>query len=167
MKNVSAPIIGGIACLILGICIGVLGYSYKQKESFDTNVLVEDFYANVSTDFVGIAITVLFIDQLNRRRLIQQEKESLKLQMGSPNSMFAIEAVRILRDRGWLTNGSLQAANLNVSNLNGADLQNADLRNADLRNANLEAANLSGADLRGANLANAALNGVFLTRCFT
>ncbi len=74
--------------------------------------------------------------------------------MGSPDNAFAVEAVRILRVRGWLTDGSLREkdfreANLQRANLEKADLQGANFSWADMREANLTEANLKWANLGG------------------
>lgn len=94
----------------------------------------------------------------------QDERDiaALTVQLGSPTNAFAVEAVRILRARGWLLDGTLVRTRLQGANLQGADLSNADLREADLSGSNLqdtnleetnfERASLRGAILRGANL---------------
>lgn len=138
---------------------------------------VTNSWYNVGIELIGISITVLIIENVNQARSINEEKKRLILQMGSPNSSFAREAVRQLREREWLEDGSASWANLSGADLSGAslryaelsgallldanlrgtdlwgaDLSEADLRVADLSGANLVDANLSRADLRGTNL---------------
>ncbi|MBZ0284564.1 MAG: pentapeptide repeat-containing protein [Anaerolineae bacterium] len=141
-----------------------------------------DFYSNMGTELASIAITVLIIDRLQHQRAEEREKQRIILQMGSPDNAFAIEAVRMMNARGWLTNGDLKAAQLSHANLEAANLQRinldaahlglANLRKAKLSGArlthafmqaaNLDGANLCGADLRGANLNDASLVGAKL-----
>lgn len=143
------------------------------------------FHTNIAPELLGIAITVLFIDYANDRRLIQQEKRALILQMGSPNNALAREAVRQLRARGWLVDGTLNGAylaganlsneNLRESTLERANLQDAKLRNTDFRGddtnlavaylmrAQLQKAKLNDANLSGANLYRAVLEDAFLS----
>jgi DNA-binding XRE family transcriptional regulator len=135
--------------------------------------LLGDFYANASTELVSIAITVLIIDALVQRRETEREKRDLILQMGSPDNAFAREAVRKLRVRGWLEDGSLQGADLRKADLRGANLLAADmmrallydaklsravLMDANLHQAGLFHADMRTTDLRGANLAEADLS---------
>jgi len=64
--------------LLIGVTIGILGYFYSQQSlKLDTDKLVNDFYANVSTELVSIVITVLAIETLRDRihwRNYQREK---------------------------------------------------------------------------------------------
>ncbi len=123
----------------------------------------------------------------------EQLKRDLIKQMGSENNETALIAVDKLREKGWLTNGSLRDADLRDANLRGAnlfgaylteailngvdlsnanlsnaylidtDLRNAELSHTDLSSADLSDANLSGADLRNANLRGANLFGADLS----
>lgn len=145
--------------------------------------LLNDFYANLSTELASIAVTILIIDRMHQHHDDQREHERLVLQMGSPDNGFAIEAVRLLSAQGWLHNGGLVGAHLSHANLESADLHRvnlqearlsmanlrhtllneSNLRDANLQGANLEEAVLVGADLRGANLNDANLQGARLT----
>jgi len=71
----------------------------------------------------------------------------------------ALDAVEELRDRGWLTDGSLQGVGLCKACLQGANLENANLCCAGLHQADLEWANLSGANLQAAKLSLCNLSG--------
>jgi hypothetical protein len=140
-----------------------------------TGNLLRDYYANVSAELASIAITVLIIDKLYEQRETEQEKRDLILQMGSPDNAFAVEAVRRLRIRGWLTDlqeaslsgadltrANLKRIDLHKANLSGANLEGADLSEANLSEANLIAVNLEGAHITGADLAGANLSGANL-----
>jgi uncharacterized protein YjbI with pentapeptide repeats len=100
---------------------------------------------------------------MSRRHAEQERKAELIRQMGSPFNNFALEAVRLLGQKGWLTDGSLQSADLFEANLQGAILRNANLQRVDLSTANLSTcdltlADLSQAEIRLANLREAQLN---------
>lgn len=136
--------------LLVAAVTGLLGYLNQHSGWFMPLLFITDFYANFSTELASIAITVLVIDTLNERRAVQQEKAGLILQMDSPTNSIAREAVRILRARGWLTDGSLQGAYLYRANLQSTFLVKADLRKANLRRANLKRAYLQKANLAGA-----------------
>ncbi len=140
----------GLAMLILAVAVALLGYFNQHGHLFTPLPLITDFYANISTELASIAITVLVIDALNERRTIQQEKENLILQMSSPTNSIAREAVRVLRMRGWLTDGTLKGANLLRANLKKAYLDRADLREASFYKADLQGAYLQRSDLNGA-----------------
>jgi uncharacterized protein YjbI with pentapeptide repeats/DNA-binding XRE family transcriptional regulator len=119
-------------------------------------------WPNLAAEAAGLAFTVLVVEVIAAKQSEEREKRDLILQMGSPDNAFAREAVRKLRVRGWLEDGSLHRANLVLANLSGANLvlanlSGANLYDADLRGANLREADLTGADLGGANLERANL----------
>ena len=74
-----------------------------------------------------------------------------------------LAAVDDLRERGWLSDGSLRKADLSKANLSKANLFVADLHAADQRKADLREANLSFANLNFANLNFADLRNVNLS----
>jgi hypothetical protein len=99
----------GVTLALLASLVAVIGYLSQHADlslGLFLSHLTADFYANVSTELGSIAITVLIIDSLNQRRMTRQEKAELVLQMSSPDNAFAQEAVRRLRARGWLKDGS-------------------------------------------------------------
>ncbi|MDX2162852.1 MAG: pentapeptide repeat-containing protein [bacterium] len=145
----------GVVLLTASLVLGVIGYSNQHPEGFSIAQFLGDFYANVSTEFASIAITVLIIDTLNRRRESrvesQREREELIRTLGSKINERARQAAETLRARGWLTDGTLQEIDLRAANLEDADLFMADLQGANfqwamLKNATLKKANLVGAD---------------------
>ncbi len=139
-----------VGLLILALFIAAYGYLNQHGNWQLPLPFIADFYANVSTELISIVITILVIDGLNERRAIQQEKQALILQLSSPTNIIAKEAARILRMRGWLTDGTLQGANLLRANLRKAFLVKADLRGARLYKANIWDAYLQEANLTGA-----------------
>ena len=149
----------GSGLLLAGLGVAIGGSLYDQNTVREA---VEQFYANGGSELISVALTVLVIDTLGRRRATQQEKAALILQMGSPTQDIAKEAVRMLQAREWLRDGSLQGARLTGANLQGALLFGANLKGADLRDANLKGADLRDANLKGAVLADANLQGAVL-----
>lgn len=151
----------GLLLLTLAILSGVSGYLHLHPGAFDLSAFAADFYANVSTELTSIAITVLIIDALNRRRDRLQHERSERDQfvraLGSSVNEVARRAAEELRARGWLTDSSLQGADLRIANLEGAKLWKADLQGANLQWAKLKGANLNGSILVGANLTQANL----------
>lgn len=129
--------------------IGLLGYfdgpiPYMPK--------LDEIYIDNRSELIGMGFGVLIIANAGEVVSRWQEKKRLILQMGSPDNAFAREAVRQLRSKNCLTDGSLK----------GADLSEADLTNAYLVKVNLIKANLSAATLRGADLRCADLSGADL-----
>src|SRR4028119_458607 len=138
--------------LLLGIVLVALNY-YPSEWAYYQNVQTfHELYANVGTELVGIAITVLFIDALNERRQEAQLKAQLIREMGSTDNGIALQAVREIEARGELTDGTLIGKKFKKADLDGAELQGADLRSTGFQGANLNGADLRGADLRGADL---------------
>ena len=145
----------GLLLLFFSIMVAVTGYLNQHMrltfgESMDK--FVQDFYANFATELFSLAITVLIVDKLYENRANEEEKKRLILQMGSTDNTFAIEAVRQLRLKGWLFDGSLQKADLSLANLEKANLDDADLKEVNLYGANLHSASIQFCDLSGAYL---------------
>lgn len=175
-RKVGAVLLAGAIVLALVGYLNQYGNLYLGLTLYN---LLGDFYANTSAELAGIAITVLIIDALYQRREINREKRDLILQLGSPDKAFAREALRKIRARKWLNDGSLsfadlrnadlegtnlEGANLEFVDFNSANLKSVELMGANLEGANLESANLEGASLSGANLEGAYLNGAKLIR---
>ena len=140
----------GLFMLLSAVSFAVFGYLNQHGQLFTPSLFVTDFYANISTELISIAVTVLVIDNLNSRRTIQQEKDRLILQMGSPTNSIAKEAVRILRVQGWFIDGTLRGANFLRANLQKAYLEEAYLAEANFYKANLQGAYLQKCNLTGA-----------------
>jgi hypothetical protein len=147
--------------LAFGLGVVVAGYFFT-RDDLEIKTLVHEIYSNFGIELISIGLTVLVIDGLNRRRAEQERKEELISQMGSLSNDFALDAVRQLRKKGWLEDGSLQGAELRGANLQGADLENADLREVNLRYADLREMNLRYAKLHMAILLDANLQGADL-----
>ena len=88
--------------------------------------------------------------------------EELLTQLRTASNRAALKATDSLREKGWLTDGSLQGVGLCKAPLQGANLADANLCCAGLHQANLEWANLSGASLRATKLSLCNLNGTNL-----
>ncbi len=170
--------IGGLTVEWLGLIMGMVGLivlvsgNVGQYGHVDLPRLFQDMYGNVGTGLIDIAITVLIIDRLARRREEISEKRRLIREMSSRDNGTALRAVDELRARGHVTDGSLALADLKYGNLDAAILSGANLHGAymsfaklagaDLRDANLENAILRAADLTSALLLNANLRGAKL-----
>lgn len=120
-----------------------------------------NFWQGVSTELFGAVITTIGFGVIllvfQQYQSIGNDKADLILQMGSPNNVFAVEAVRVAGQKGWLLDGTMQEAQLIGANLEGVDLISAHLQGANLfeinlQNADLAEVHLEGADLRFANL---------------
>jgi hypothetical protein len=60
--------ISSFILLLIGVIIAVLGYFYTQGSfQLDTDKLINDFYANASTELISVVITVLAIETLKDR----------------------------------------------------------------------------------------------------
>lgn len=143
----------GVMLAILGVVVTIAG-QLDQYGALNLRQAFRDLYANIGTDFITIALTVLLIDRLNRRREARQFRERLIREMGSRDNGTALRAVDELRARGWLADGSLVRADLKYANLEEANLADANLEGAYLTFAILRKADLRSARLRGAILRN-------------
>lgn len=165
LNNFSLTAWAAFIFLVFGLGIVVGGYVFTQHPR-NEKVFVEQVYSNFGIELISIALTVLVIEELNKRQTKEEVNRDrvreLILQLGSPDNAFAIEATRILRARGNLTDGTLKGAILLGANLRYADLEGINLQDADMASANLENARMGEANLRGirlveANLANASI----------
>ena len=150
-----------LGVLMLGIGLIVFLSEYFGWSTFHIPVL-SDLLLRVWPELIGIGLAVIIIDNANELLRTREEKKRLILQMGSPTNDYSLEAVRQLRSRGWLSDGSLVNAYLGYSNLEGAFLADANLNGAFLQdailvNANLRYTNMVGAILSDANLERAYL----------
>ena len=125
-----------------------------------TNFLDRSFMDSLAPEAIGILVTVLFINQLNRRSEREQYKRRLIHELGSRVNDVALRAVEELKKEGWLEDGSLHGADLRDANLQGAVLEGANLQGAVLWGANLQGAVLWEANLQGAVFGGANLQGV-------
>jgi BTB/POZ domain-containing protein KCTD9 len=162
----------GVAFVVLAFFIGVFGHLAKYKE-FLLSSFLDDFYANISSEFASIGITVLLVDSLIQLRDSEKEKRRLLRFMKSRTNSVAVGSANFLRLQGWLFDGSLCGLNLDNSDLSGGLLYDASLpqisfnysklRQVDLTRANLESASGIGSDLSEAKLFNAILKNSILT----
>jgi len=143
-----------LAALII-MLIGAL--YYLENGVVPSNQGLSDFYKNIHAELIGLGVTVLIIGNANQYLQTKAEKRRLILQMGSPNNDFAIEAIRQLRQRGWLNDGTIKEAYLRGANLDGAKLDEVHMEGAYLRKAHLKGAKLWNANLEKAVLRNAHL----------
>jgi hypothetical protein len=148
--------------LVLGVIVIVAGYGNQHPEGLDLKTVITDFYTNVGTELLSIAVTVLVIDALGARREASAERRRLVREMGSFDNGIALRAIREIRAHGYHADGSLHHADLMRANLQGAELWSADLRGASFHHANLAGADLLGADLRRSVLWRANLRGTHL-----
>jgi len=148
-----------LAAIIL-IIIG--GLYYWNSGPIPYHEGLHNFYEKIHIDLIGIGLTVLIISNAVEAVSIQAEKRKLILQMGSPDNSFAREAMRQLKQKHWLHDGSLEGAYLKSAHLKGANLRGAHLQGVDLKYANLQGADLTKANLEGADLRIAHLEGVDL-----
>lgn len=123
-----------------------------------------EFWHGLSTEMAGAVITTIlftfiigYVEQQSARNDLRQQ---LINEMASGDNSTALRAMVLLREEGWLTDGSLADANLFGANLQNADLSGADLSGVDLRSADLSGASLRLANLDGADLRNAVLQEV-------
>lgn len=155
VNNLTAQQVA-ISFLTLSLILAVIGYVVQHPEGFTFAGLLQDFYANISSELASIALTVLIIDGLNRRREAAQQahqvREELIRKLGSKVNEVARQAAEELRAKGWLLDGDLQEADLRAANLEDADLYAADLQGANLQWAMLKNASLKKSSLVGANL---------------
>ena len=168
--NATTVFNSGLILLILSVSFGFTGYrivhvdtSPAQQETAWYKFWA-DYYANISAEFGSVAITVLIVDTLSRRRQKQDEKQRLIRQMSNKDNGIALQAVEELRALNALKDGTLRRINIEEANLSGVRLGRVDMRQArmdfsTLSEAHLFFANLERADMSGVDLSGAVLTG--------
>jgi uncharacterized protein YjbI with pentapeptide repeats len=156
--------ISAVVLLMVGLSVGLFGHLIEYQ-FFNFRQFTKDYYANISTELISIAITVLVIDKLALRQKnfdeYKQLKDDLIHQVRSQINADAIKAIEKLAIHDWLFDGSMEGVDLNHANWQGVkQLENAYLKNTKLRGANFRKArlyriNLVNADLRWAKLQDA------------
>jgi nitric oxide dioxygenase len=175
-----------LALLLIVIGAGLFAYGLSLEPPSSLEELVLTQFGDWTPGFVMDGVLLLIINSV----IHSHEQRRVISQVGSLSNEFALDAVRLCRDEGWLQSGIMQgrrfesarlggadlsdsklsgaifsfadlsAADLTYCDLKGVDLKGANLHGADLRWADLSRASLQWADLRGANLAGAKLDGV-------
>ncbi len=172
----------GVLLVLASIGLAIAGYQ-RLHGDFDLLTVLNDFYANISAEMGSIAVTVLIVDGLNRRRdernRIKELQEQLIRDAGSSVNTTARSALDEMRKRGWLgrrghddtlallhnadlSQASLERVDLAYVDLSGTNLSQVNLRDADLPMANLYGARLWRAVLTNVELSSATLTNVFL-----
>src|SRR5690606_12162976 len=118
---------GGIGLISLFV---VMGFVFFAADKFG-------YTTNIYTELLGIALTVLVLDKRYQYRAEKARREELVLQMSSSNNDIAVEAIKQLRLKGWLMDGSIGKANLIEANWFKANLVKANLRGLFLYHSDL------------------------------
>ena len=157
-------IIGIVGLLILAAAI-FLSYRHFVVSHKDFNEFAKDYYANLSSELFGIAITILLIDYLYEQKEKESNKARLLRELASEDKGFTSRALREIRSLGYLYDGTLNGADLSGANLCDLDFANANLRNVNFTGAQLNKAIFTNSDLTGANLNYAELRDAKLENC--
>ncbi len=141
--------------LIVGSALFLAGLLVDTRTMGD---LLQTLVDEWTPGFVIDGLLLLTVNRIIR----DNERRSVLAQVGSLSNDFALDAVRRVRQEGWLNDGSLRDARLRKASLSNADLSGGclaqvDLRYSDLRGAKLAYTDLRGADLTGCNLHDADL----------
>ncbi len=141
--------------LIVGLALFVAGLIADTRTMGN---LLQTLVDEWTPGFVIDGLLLLTVNRIIR----DNERRSVLAQVGSLSNDFALDAVRRVRQEGWLTDGSLSGvrlrkAALHHADLSGACLSQSDLRYSDLRGVSLTHADLRGTDLTGCNLQDADL----------
>ena len=161
-----------LALLIIGMWIGryslqreIQEARYHQRDAA-RQTWWDDFWQGISTELFGAVITTISFGVIllvfQQYQNVGNDKADLILQMGSPNNAFAVEAVRVAGQKGWLFDGTLKDAQLIGANLEGVDLISANMQGANLFEINLQDADLAEIHLEGADLRFAELQESFM-----
>ncbi len=148
MKSNHFPL---LVMIIGGIFIVLASQALMDTLKGWENVMLAIGSALLAAGATGWVITTTMREpsEVNKAELIKK--------LGSTDKEKAQKAVKKLKQKGWLYDGSLRGAYLMEANLSGADLNRAVLQGARMQWANLEKADLSEASLQEADLSNANL----------
>lgn len=157
---------------IVGLISSYIGYSFDNRDLEQPVSILNFFAGDVGLELLSIVFTVAVIDQLNRQR--EKREEAARERWDERNRLVALiptaqldmshRVLQDLRERDFLTDGSLEGIYLRAAELPGTNLDNAILRHANLIEANLEEAKFDDADLSYVRLVGANLRRARLTR---
>ncbi|MEL7433411.1 MAG: hypothetical protein AAFN11_05645, partial [Chloroflexota bacterium] len=112
----------GSTLITLAIVIAIIGF-LTNTDINNLGGMFHEFYANISSELISIAITVAFIDSINKRRQDNQELTRLKALLASNESVVTKIAIAELNACGWLRDGSLQGVQLRRGKLQDTQLR--------------------------------------------
>jgi uncharacterized protein YjiS (DUF1127 family) len=143
-----------MACAVISILIQLPG-------NVDNRGFIHELTLNLTSEFIGIAVTIgvvgLWFQRRDERRLLEQ----LSRELGAGDIGISKRAVNELRIRHWLSDGSLRGVDLTEATLSDVNLDEAYLAEANLTGAKISSS-LEGANLESAWLEHAELNDVNL-----
>lgn len=157
IRRQIAIVIFGIACSFSTIS-AIIHYT-RTEDWLDW---LADAFLGFALEAFGAVLVIWLVDRtisslqgdIDKHR----EKDELIFRLSNPNdNTLALESLRLLRDRGYVTDGSLSGKKLHWAQLQKANLQEADLRETNLGGANLHGASLWHANLQGAIFGSAQL----------
>ncbi|HYS34338.1 MAG TPA: pentapeptide repeat-containing protein [Pseudonocardiaceae bacterium] len=146
----------GLVIMLVGLAVLTVGHVHQHGWTWTG--LIDDLYANVGLELVGMAFVILLIDRFAARREDERRRHQLVRELASTDRGLTARAVIELDAQGWLYDDTLVGAQLSGANLAGARLERANLQTTILAGADLTHANLSGARMAGANLTDAVLD---------
>jgi hypothetical protein len=121
--------------------------SKSMADSDQLRIFFKEICHSFKQEYQGHADIDTLIEIAIRLPVLSSEERKLQadlvLRMGSTDNATALNAVRELRNRGWLENGSLRGKVFTKANLQGVDLTRADLQGSKLNWANLKEADLT------------------------
>src|SRR5574341_283571 len=177
--------------LILGVVISGWGQTIEHGSLKPVELFV-DFYANMGTELIGIAITVLVLDRLYQQRQAKLEEQHLRVELLNKVRSQVNDQARLALEQlissDLLFNGSLEGENFSNGNLHqspfisfhragsaklrGANfrsailseawLNEADLSDSILKHAKIQKAHLYKTNMQNADLVNTDLDGAYL-----
>lgn len=137
----SGYVLFGLLILVMAVSLEIYDQDIANG-NIDLRQIGENLLETIRNDFLGIAVAILIIDYLARRRerrlKTSEDKERIIRDLRSGIPEFAQRAAKEMITKHWLYDGSLK----------GMDLSDVDLRKVDLTGANLSGARLVGADFR-------------------
>jgi hypothetical protein len=152
----------GVLIVETAVLFILVGHYIEYSAIFHAKELLIDLYTNIGSELIGMAITILIIDRLNKKRDETNYKSQLIRQICSHYNPIALEAAKELSVIGAFNDGTLAGrdmckANLQDVELQGCILNGTLLKETMLANAKLDGASMISSDLEKANLKEASL----------
>ena len=158
-----APLIGAVLIFASGIYLLVVGFHVLYPdEQITFRTLLPDFYSNIITTLIDIAITVLIIDWLNRIRDDRLEKIRLLRDIGCGDQGIARRAILDITAKNLHHKGFLRYRIFEDAKLAGAMLASADLSHSSFYHSDFTGVALCGAKLHMTSFWRCTLRGVDL-----
>jgi uncharacterized protein YjbI with pentapeptide repeats len=159
LQNLSERTVLIILVLVAVFSLGFSALSHWLDGETHWWGWADSAFQNFSTEMMGAVLTFAMFELVVGER---NEKRNLFVQLRSKDQRTSLNALELVRERGWDKDGMLNEADLSEVNLPWVDLSESNLQKTKLLRANLVGSQFSKANMQEAVLDNANLTETYM-----